>query len=451
MTHLDAREKLLDLAYGELSRREAAEVEAHLAGCAECRAERDRIAATRAAMRRLEPEVPPAAGERILLAAARQAADRQRERSGVMVPRWVWRVSFTTVLVAVVGAVTLQIVGMRERTVREELRGAPERAAPRAEAPAAQAPALPAPVPAKPEEAKVARSAERPAASARKEAPPAAAPEAPQTMAKRDGEKARPATAAAPAVAEQAPEAERSLAQARAKVADRAVGAAPPAPAAAGAPPSADVMAGESPARPAAKGEAKLGSAESAAPGTGAPAGPVASLAAPEPGPSRAAAPVPKEPRLTARDWKGSPEIEAVRRIVRDVDRRVRAGKLQASARPFQACGPSEDAERRIYAGADGRAAKFVRQSGGAEAALTFEEYYDEAGRLRYVFIHGGAVNGALLEHRIWLDPEGNRLWEEQKLRRGSYPFPTAWPDRDLWPTAPGAEVLGCGNGAGIR
>ena len=48
MTCADCRELLLDLIYGELPSEKAAEVELHLAGCAECREERARMESTRA-------------------------------------------------------------------------------------------------------------------------------------------------------------------------------------------------------------------------------------------------------------------------------------------------------------------------------------------------------------------------------------------------------------------
>lgn len=138
--------------------------------------------------------------------------------------------------------------------------------------------------------------------------------------------------------------------------------------------------------------------------------------------------------------------MRAVAALVREVERQLRAGQLLESSRPFQACGPGEDAGRRLYADATGRVVKAVRQAGTAEAALTWEHVFDADGRLRYVFIHGGAVNGSVVEHRIWLDAAGNRLWEEQRFRRGRYPFPEAWPASDLWLTAPGAEALACGS-----
>jgi hypothetical protein len=131
--------------------------------------------------------------------------------------------------------------------------------------------------------------------------------------------------------------------------------------------------------------------------------------------------------------------------VVQDVEARLRQGKLSESARPFQACGPAEDAERRLYAGPDSRVVKYVRQTGSAESALTTEQYYDGRGRLRHVYVHGGAVNGAVVEHRIWLDEEGRRLLEQQRFRRGRYPFPETWPESELLLEAPDASALRCG------
>ena len=75
------QDRLLDLAYGELSPREAREVEAHAASCPACRAELARIRETRRIMAALPDEPAPEAGERLLLAAAREAARASRGAS----------------------------------------------------------------------------------------------------------------------------------------------------------------------------------------------------------------------------------------------------------------------------------------------------------------------------------------------------------------------------------
>jgi hypothetical protein len=185
---------------------------------------------------------------------------------------------------------------------------------------------------------------------------------------------------------------------------------------------------------PAAAGALADRSAAAAAPPAEEPATALAAPSAPPPGPVRAAA------------SRKDPGIKAARAVVQDVEARLRQGKLSEWARPFQACGPAEDAERRLYAGPDGRVVKYVRQVGSAEAALTTEQYYDAQGRLRHVYVHGGAVNGAVVEHRIWLDADGRRLLEEQRFRRGRYPFPETWPESELRLEAPGASALRCGS-----
>ncbi|MFT3913760.1 MAG: zf-HC2 domain-containing protein [Anaeromyxobacteraceae bacterium] len=100
------RDLLLDLAYGELSDADARRVRAHVAGCASCRAELARMQGTRQLMGAL-PEVPaPERGERVLLAAAREAAGRARAPRGL--PRWLVPAVALAATVTVVTAVSLR-------------------------------------------------------------------------------------------------------------------------------------------------------------------------------------------------------------------------------------------------------------------------------------------------------------------------------------------------------
>ena len=80
-----------------------------------------------------------------------------------------------------------------------------------------------------------------------------------------------------------------------------------------------------------------------------------------------------------------------------------------------------------------GRARFYQNEGGSEDSSLKREHYYDEAGRLRFVFITGGAVNGTELEHRIYFDETGKRIWEEQTFKKGpGYTFPAIWPEDQL-------------------
>jgi hypothetical protein len=80
MTHAESQDLLVDLAYGELDARRAAEVEEHLSGCAECRAEKAALEEARrlsAPLRELEE--PPAGFDERILQAARAEAHHQHD------------------------------------------------------------------------------------------------------------------------------------------------------------------------------------------------------------------------------------------------------------------------------------------------------------------------------------------------------------------------------------
>ncbi|HEX9242856.1 MAG TPA: zf-HC2 domain-containing protein [Anaeromyxobacter sp.] len=123
MTHDELRERLLELAFGELTPREAREVEEHAGSCEACRAELARLRGTRQVMAALPVEPAPERGEGILLAAAREAAEKRKERSRVS--RWLWRGALVAVPVAAVIAVSLRIAGLspREQADRDALLG----------------------------------------------------------------------------------------------------------------------------------------------------------------------------------------------------------------------------------------------------------------------------------------------------------------------------------------
>jgi hypothetical protein len=98
MNHEAASGKLLELAYGELTAREARAVEAHAAACDVCRGELAAIRETRALMAQLPIEPPPERGMGVVLAAAREAA-AGRARRKPLLPPWLWAVAVAAVAV----------------------------------------------------------------------------------------------------------------------------------------------------------------------------------------------------------------------------------------------------------------------------------------------------------------------------------------------------------------
>jgi hypothetical protein len=244
MTHDAFAEKLLDLAYGELSPREAGKVEAHAASCEACRAELGRIRETRSLMARLPEDPAPEKGERILFAAAREAAEGRVPRRRV--PPWLWRASLVAASLVFVVAVSYRVAEMRSARMLskpsdEALLGGPYAPSP----PAGPTAAAPPGATAAPREAPAgAERAERNAARAdRREAPAMVAAEAPRrdeghvdehaARADRDGGMlagARPGAEkkAAPPVREERPS--RAFAEAPPVSADAAAPAAPPPP-----------------------------------------------------------------------------------------------------------------------------------------------------------------------------------------------------------------------------
>jgi hypothetical protein len=248
MTHEELRDRLLDLAYGELSPRDAREVEDHAASCEACRDELARTRGTRQVMSSLPVEPAPARGEGVLLAAAREAAARRSERGRL--GRWLWRGALVAVPVAAVVAVAIRIAGVTpvERSEPDALLGVSTFTA-RVEPPPAGPPASPeaarerSPSTAKEEEPRVGgKAAPAPGGEGRGEVaaqrfasvpPPMAAEKkaaAPRAAAPEANLRSAPAPSPAPAPELPAPARPDAFA---------AAPAAPPPPAAAQAPPSA--------------------------------------------------------------------------------------------------------------------------------------------------------------------------------------------------------------------
>lgn len=453
MTHQDCQDRLLDLAYGELGSEETAEMQVHLAACEACRAELARLGGIRVAMRRLEPELPPEHGEHLLLTAAHHAVEGRQRRAWL--PSWAWRWSLTVAALAVVGTVSFRILSVRDRPLSREIEGRPETfaARPQQTAPTvveAPAPSTAAPVAESPPQS-VGRALvpRRPAADkAAKEA--TTATEERQVRAEAEASRDRLA-ADSRRFAQPPPSSATAQGESTATSRLRALGApaARPAPA-----PAAEEKRKKSEApKPLADSAGALGGAAmdqgAQAPGSepSAAAGAAMEQATSQLGYQHPAEPspaTPEVPPLTAKTWQRDRRVRAVQKLVQEIDEAQRQRRLIEASRPFQACGPEEDAERRLYT-LEGRTVKYIRQKGYRDLALTIEQLYDSQGRLRYAFIHGGAVNGAIVDHRLWLDEKGRRLWEAQKWRRGRYPLPEVWPDQDLTPQAPGPAALECG------
>ncbi|MDT4895770.1 MAG: hypothetical protein QOH25_847 [Acidobacteriota bacterium] len=144
---------------------------------------------------------------------------------------------------------------------------------------------------------------------------------------------------------------------------------------------------------------------------------------------------------VTKANWQQHPKIKAIRAIVQSVKTGMSRKSLTTKKRTFEYCEPGEDTLRMIATDASGRARFYQNEGGSEDSSLKLEHYYDERGRLRFVFITGGAVNGSQLEHRIYFDETGKRIWEERTFKKGpGYTFPEVWPDEELQLTDAGGK-----------
>jgi hypothetical protein len=141
---------------------------------------------------------------------------------------------------------------------------------------------------------------------------------------------------------------------------------------------------------------------------------------------------------INSATWRTDSRILAIRKITAAVASGLKRHSFKVSARKFEYCEPYQDTLRRIALDHKGVARSYIKEAGSDDSSLKWEHFYDTAGRLRFVFISGGAVNGSELEHRIYFDEAGERLWEEQKYIKGpGYTFPEKWPDEELQKTDP--------------
>ena len=135
--------------------------------------------------------------------------------------------------------------------------------------------------------------------------------------------------------------------------------------------------------------------------------------------------------RITQANWLHHPKIQTVRDIVQGVNVAIDRRTLRTSERHFDS---SELRWARIAIDSIGVVRRYDTGSASEDSSLSFQHYYDEAGRLRFVFIQGTASNvGSELEHRIYFDENGERIWEDHRITKGlGYSWPEIWPDEDL-------------------
>lgn len=112
-------------------------------------------------------------------------------------------------------------------------------------------------------------------------------------------------------------------------------------------------------------------------------------------------------PRPTAKTWRHHPDVEAARAVFTEVRAALETGAL--TTKESTAC--EQFSTFALSTDAKGTVRLFVRAFGSEDSSHRVDAYYDEAGRLRFVFVRVGAVPAAWVEARWWLDEAGGVVW----------------------------------------
>jgi len=133
---------------------------------------------------------------------------------------------------------------------------------------------------------------------------------------------------------------------------------------------------------------------------------------------------------VAAGSWERHPAIREIRAIYRETQRAKATGRLRKEQRTFAYCRAYEDGERTLYLSRTGVVRSYRVGRGSDDSAVQVAYYYNAAGALRFVLATAGAVNGTVIEYRIYLSQAGKRLWQERRDLKGpGYTFPAELPD----------------------
>lgn len=135
---------------------------------------------------------------------------------------------------------------------------------------------------------------------------------------------------------------------------------------------------------------------------------------------------------ITAANWLRHPQIVDVRQIYEEIRTGIDGKRFKKEWTVYQDCTSRVDSARTVYRDRNG--ARYYYASGGSDDSRVDRNfYYDTKGVLRFVYITGGAVNGTAVQHRIYFDAAGKRIWEIQKRLAGpGYTFPRKWPEASI-------------------
>jgi hypothetical protein len=136
---------------------------------------------------------------------------------------------------------------------------------------------------------------------------------------------------------------------------------------------------------------------------------------------------------ITERNWRTHEEVVAIRRLVEGIEGELKAKKLRGARSEPGCINYSGDHTRELFQDGKGRARILVIEEGSGDSMVTARHYYDDAGRLRFVFIRLGAVPDGHAEKRLYFSPDGRRIWETDQHIRGHNPWGRqVWPDEKL-------------------
>ena len=119
-----------------------------------------------------------------------------------------------------------------------------------------------------------------------------------------------------------------------------------------------------------------------------------------------------------------SPGVAGVRAVMAGVETAHRAGRLQTEHR-VSVSAQTDFLEITCdrWRDSSGTVRRLTYAGGSSDSFTTLAQTYDAAGRLRFVFWRGGAVNQAHKEIRLYFSASGQKVHETVQETGPGYPF----------------------------